>query len=231
VSRSVHTRPRAIRAADRLREPFAPRSASDPRGHHALVRTIKSDGIASTPEIVSRTDERVLPLPRIREQRPPPGTFHPLSRSEIRRALAFFGAECIYGVRSITLASAGTSMADDLVFGRLIVPGRIILYPQSLVPWTVAGRLPAVAETRLQRAGAIIERIAGGTQTTIQWPGATLRDFMLFDVLLHEIGHHIMQHHTGKRTMRIARTKDHEAFADAFARNARARFAATGAIL
>jgi Zn-dependent peptidase ImmA (M78 family) len=41
---------------------------------------------------------------------------------------------------------------------------------------------------------------------------------MLFDVLMHEVGHHLIQHHKGKRQARVARTRDHEAFADAFAR-------------
>jgi hypothetical protein len=40
---------------------------------------------------------------------------------------------------------------------------------------------------------------------------------MLFDVLLHEIGHHVLQHGKGKRLVRIARTRDHEAFATRFA--------------
>jgi hypothetical protein len=45
---------------------------------------------------------------------------------------------------------------------------------------------------------------------------------MLEEVLLHEIGHHVLQHHTGKRPVRIARTRDHEAFAAAFAEKERA---------
>jgi hypothetical protein len=40
---------------------------------------------------------------------------------------------------------------------------------------------------------------------------------MLFDVLLHEIGHHLIQQYRGKRTARVARTRDHEACADRFA--------------
>jgi hypothetical protein len=40
---------------------------------------------------------------------------------------------------------------------------------------------------------------------------------MLFDGLMHEIGHHLIQQHTGKRTARVMRTGDHERRADAFA--------------
>ena len=230
VSRTVHTRPRAIRAADRVRAPFAPRGASDPSACYSLARMLKSSGIVSQPETITSAGEPSMPLPRIREQRPLPGTFHPLSRREICLALGFFGAECVYGIRAITLASAVTPTTGDLSFGRLIVPGQIILSAHSIPPGTIAGRLPTDAEARLRCAGAIIELIAGGTQMIIAWPGATLRDFMLFDVLMHEIGHHVFQHHTGKRSVRIARTKDHEAFANAFARRCRARFIAAGAV-
>ncbi len=46
--------------------------------------------------------------------------------------------------------------------------------------------------------------------------------FMIFEVFLHEVGHHILQHNMGKRTERIARTRDHEAFARRFAERYRA---------
>ncbi len=68
--------------------------------------------------------------------------------------------------------------------------------------------------------------IAGGAQTIVAWPGETLREFMRFDVLLHEIGHHIIQHEKGKRAARVLRTKDHEAWADAFARHCSAEWRA-----
>jgi hypothetical protein len=62
-------------------------------------------------------------------------------------------------------------------------------------------------------------------QTTVDWPGDTLRDFVLFDVLMHEIGHHIVQQYTGNRAGRVMRTRDHEAFAERFARRCREEFA------
>jgi hypothetical protein len=40
---------------------------------------------------------------------------------------------------------------------------------------------------------------------------------MLFDGLMHEIGHHLIQHHTGKRLARVMRTTDHERSAGRFA--------------
>jgi hypothetical protein len=212
VSRSVHTRPRAIRAADRLRAPYAPRRVAN-------LRAVDVD--PNVRDIVS-------PVPRIHIQRPGPGMIHPASRADIVRVLAFFGPECSYGIRSITLARAPTIITNRLSFGRLIVPGRIVLFAQSASPWIVAGRLADEAEERLIRAGALAERVANGAQTVVSWPAESLRDFMLYDVLMHEIGHHLIQHHTGKRTVRVARTKDHEAFADAFARRCRDRAARAG---
>jgi hypothetical protein len=53
--------------------------------------------------------------------------------------------------------------------------------------------------------------------TLVDWPADTLRRFILEEVLLHELGHHALQHHKAKRRARIARTKDHEAFAARFA--------------
>jgi hypothetical protein len=212
VSRSAHTRPRAIRAADRLRAPHAPRRVGDLHINNAA------------PDAGD-----IIPLiPRIHVQRPGPGADHPASRADILRVLAFFGPECIYGIRSITLARTPGIVANRVQFGRLIVPGRIVLFAQPASPWVVAGRLPHEAEAHFIHAGAHIGQVANGTQTVVTWPAQSLRDFMLFDVLMHEIGHHRIQHYKGKRTVRVVRTKDHEAFADAFARQCRDRYVRAG---
>jgi hypothetical protein len=68
------------------------------------------------------------------------------------------------------------------------------------------------------------EREGGGV--AIHWSDAALRDFLLLDVLLHEIGHHVLQHESRKPAVRGARTRDHEAFADRFARRWRERWRA-----
>ena len=70
---------------------------------------------------------------------------------------------------------------------------------------------------RLERSGAIITAQPGLRMTLVEWPDNSLKRFMLEEVLLHELGHHILQHHKGKRPTRIARTKDHEASAEGFA--------------
>ncbi|MFI5930100.1 hypothetical protein ACIA3K_29570 [Micromonospora sp. NPDC051543] len=45
---------------------------------------------------------------------------------------------------------------------------------------------------------------------------ARLRDFMRCDVLLHELGHHLLQHRA-RKVSGVQRRSDHERFADAFA--------------
>jgi len=136
------------------------------------------------------------------------GFVHPLDESDIRQALDFFGPAAGYGVRAIELRHTD----DRLRLATLKVPGLIVLYEQRRPPWTFPGRLSPATLDRLRRAGAHVE-----AATTVDWPGDTLRDFLLFDGLMHEIGHHIVQHATGKRTARVMRTADHERRADAFA--------------
>jgi hypothetical protein len=158
------------------------------------------------------------PLPRLRIARPHDGYHHPAARADIVRLLQFFGEPCTYGLRSIELVR-DEAPANALQFGRLLVPGRIVLYEQPLSPWVLPGRLPATEEERLRAAGALVE--VEGIQSVVVWPGETLREFMLFDVLMHEIGHHMIQQYKGKRPARVVRTRDHEAFAACFARRCR----------
>ena len=162
-------------------------------------------------------------VPRVQVARPPASFLHPASRADVLDLLRRAGAECTYGLRAVRLAAPSRADGDGLLFGRLIVPGRIDLYAQPVPPWVLPGRLPADEEDRLRRAGAEIAPAGGGTQTVVAWPGDTLRRFMLLDVLLHELGHHVLQHERRAPAGRIVRTRDHEAFAEQFARRCRER--------
>jgi hypothetical protein len=51
----------------------------------------------------------------------------------------------------------------------------------------------------------------------VKWSPVALKEFVLFEGLMHEIGHHLIQQHAGKRTARVMRTADHEKRAAAFA--------------
>ncbi len=161
------------------------------------------------------------PLPRLVERRPREGHVHPAVKGDIARVLRFFGEPYLYGLRSIELVQQNVVAGDNLLMGRLVVPGRIILYDQPPSPWLLPRGLSAKAIDKLYHAGAVVEEGSPGAHTVVSWPGATLRDYMLFDVLMHEIGHHLIQQYTGKRRARVVRTKDHEAFAGHVARQCR----------
>src|SRR5438094_479488 len=120
--------------------------------------------------------------PRILVRRPRLGFPHPLDPASVRALLEDLGPEATRGLRSIELVPGASRR---LVFARLVVPGRILLFDQPHPPWT----LPVEADTALlEEAGALVttEPLA----RTITWPGETLGQFMLRRVLLHELGHH-----------------------------------------
>lgn len=165
-------------------------------------------------------------LPRVQVGRLPTGFVHPAARADVLDLLRRAGAECSYGLRTVRLSVAPRTDGTELRFGRLLVPGVIVLYAQPAPPWVLPGVLPAGEQDRLGQAGAEITSMGGGTQTIVAWPGDTLRRFMLLDVLLHEIGHHVLQHERRAPSRRIVRTRDHEAFADQFARRWRERLEA-----
>jgi hypothetical protein len=124
----------------------------------------------------------------------------------------------MYGVRSIEFVRAPASGGvSSLVFGRYEVPGRILLFEQPLPPWRLPGLLGNETLQRLEKAGAVVNLLPELGASLVDWPADTLRRFMLEEVLLHELGHHVLQHHKAKRQARVARTRDHEAFAALFA--------------
>jgi hypothetical protein len=154
-----------------------------------------------------RVEVRVCP--------PRPGFHHPVDPADVARALALFGPPASYGLRRIELRQSPPDRRSGLLVAGLAAPGTVVLFEQPRSPWTAAGRLTVEAAQRLWRAGARIEVTAGTTR--IDWPGRTLRDFVLFDGLMHEIGHHMIQQRSGKPAARVRRTADHERCADAFA--------------
>jgi len=216
TSRSRHTDPRDIRAKRRVKSPWQPRSAGDPSRRRQIGRMLKEMGIA-----YDFQDQDVASAPfqtRITIRRPRPGYVHPLEKVDLLRILNFVGAEAVYGLRSIALARQPDTSSPGLpLFGRLIVPGQIKIYEQPIPPWRIPGILPKSEAKNMRRTGAQVEIDLEIKATFVQWPEESLHKFMIFEVLLHEIGHHILQHSSGKRSQRVARTRDHEAFARRFA--------------
>ena len=220
MSRSKHTDPLAIRAKRRVQSPRDRRGVGDLSQRQRLGLLLKEMGLARPAS--EPATEPDIPQPRITVHRPQPGFFHPAKRSDVLRILEFGGPEAIYGIQRIEFSR--TSDNGGLLhsmMGRLDVPGRIILYEQPNSPWRLTGTLSEDDVALFRRAGATVDIQSEVAATIINWPGDTLRHFMLFEVLLHEIGHHILQHNKGKRTEQIARTRDHEAFAERFAQEYR----------
>lgn len=222
MARSKHTDPPRIRAPRRVRAPYEPRGHCDPSAERAPARELKELGIIPADSPEPRDRDRPAPLPRLWVTRARAGFGHPAGRGAIMRVLRFFGEPCTYGLRSIELLQGEAVVPGrGLLFGRLFVPGRVVLYDQPSSPWLLTGMLPEDEAARLQRAGALIDADEHSHWTTVTWPDNTLRDFMLFDVLMHEIGHHLIQQYKGKRPARVARSRDHEAFAHRFAARCR----------
>jgi hypothetical protein len=227
MSRSVHTRPRRILAASRVRALYERRGHADPSAARAHARAAKGLGLSGDHAPLAPVPDSLVHQPRLHTRRAREGYHHPAGRADIAAVLALVGPEATYGLRSVELARRPDGERGGLILGRLIVPGRIVLYEQAVPPWLLAGRVPARDAGRLRAAGAEVAPTANG-RTWVTWPPGALREFMLFDVLLHEVGHHVLQHHTGKRRVRIARTRDHEAFARAFADRYRRRYQEDG---
>jgi hypothetical protein len=171
---------------------------------------------------VRRADGPVA-APRVSVHRPPPGFLHPATRAEVQALLREAGEECTYGLRAVHLGAPAHLDGGRLRFGRLIVPGIIVLAAQAAPPWVLPGRLPAAEQERLRRSGAEVSLAGDGAQTVVAWPAGMLRRFVLFDVLLHELGHHVLQHQRRAPARRIVRTRDHEACAERLARRWRER--------
>jgi hypothetical protein len=147
--------------------------------------------------------------------------------ADVAAVLEFFGPTATYGLRAVELRPRS---GEGVAVATLHVPGVIVLFEQPSPPWVVRGRLDARSYERLNRAGARVTDDRAWTE--VDWPGESLRQFMLFDGLMHEIGHHRVQHGAGpgpgRRRARVRRTADHERHADAFAARCRAQWASTG---
>jgi hypothetical protein len=155
-------------------------------------------------------------FPVVRARRPATGRHHPATAADVRAALRIFGDEFYYGLTLVELMPAPVARSR-LPLGRLIGPGHIVLYDQARSPWRLGRPLTEDRRARLRIAGATVD-----TEGVVVWPGDTLRRFMLGYVLAHELGHHVLQHERRLRHARGARTRDHEARADAIAKRLRA---------
>lgn len=219
MSRSRHTDPPAIRSARRIRGPLEGRGAGDLSHRRVSGRKRKELGIPFDADPRPRRGRTRL---RIIVRQPRSGFHHPAGKREVLEILDAVGPLALYGLRSVELARMPTEVSAP-VFGRYRVPGSIVLFEQASPPWRLSGLLTAALARRLERAGAEVIALPDAGATIVDWSREGLQRFMLEEILLHELGHHVLQHHKGKRPKRIARTRDHEAFAERFAERQRAR--------
>ncbi len=222
MTRSVHTDPLDIRAARRLAAPDTARGIGARRLRHRTARRAKRKGEAHYES--RRASVRPASRVRIIESAPGDGYSHPAGRAEVRRFLDQLPPRYRYKLHAIELRSLPVGPRHARPLGRLLLPGRVILYAQSSSPWLLHGMPAKDEQARLRQAGAQVSVDRRSCLTVVTWPAHSLRDFMLEDVLLHELAHHLLQVSRAKPTVHIARVGDHEACAAALARGRATRF-------
>jgi hypothetical protein len=209
MTRSFATDPPGIRAARRIKAPRGRRDMEE-AARRRLLRLQRKLGLGAEPQAQVEPGQRV----EIVEVPPRRGYLHPLKPADIKRALDFFGPLAVYGLRSVELRPLVGPTANGVAIARLHVPGRVVLFEQPNPPWNLRA-LSDLSVNRLRRAGASVE--SSDAYVRVDWTPQALREFVLFEGLMHEIGHHLVQQHTGKRSGRVMRTADHEKRAVAFA--------------
>ena len=213
MARSVHTDPIDIRAARRLATPHAARGINDRHRLHRLARQAKRRGVQAghSKPALARNASRL----RIIRHAPSAGYAHPAEPADIRRLLQRLPPRYQYKLHTIELRPSPAREAPGaLPLGRLLLPGRVILFAQPCSPWMLGGLLADAEQERLMRAGASVYADRRSCLTVVTWPEGRLRDFMLYDVLLHELAHHALQVRHARPCAAAARRIDHEYCAD-----------------
>jgi hypothetical protein len=215
MSRSRHTDPAALRASRRALDPRASRGQGDERDSRRLRRVLKEHGYVLDGGGPTGNATSAQAMPRIGASKPGQNKYHPASPADIREVLSVAGLVATYGLQEVELFDPPLA-ATSMHLGALVAPGHIRLYAQPR-DRVVLGGLAATERAWLEAGGAKVEVFADGVQTRVLWPHDGLRRFMMLWVLPHEIGHHLIQHHRGKRVARVLRTLDHELTAELFA--------------
>jgi hypothetical protein len=161
-----------------------------------------------------RRTRRSLRRLRIKTQKPLPGMRHPLAARDIHALLEILGPASIYRLKSIRLRQESAVRAEGIVFAEYVAPGEIHLYAVPELPWRLPFLLYAEDREAFARYGARLKTDLEREQTTVTWSVDGLKRFALQEVLAHELGHHLLQHHKGKRTVMLCRRSDHEKRAD-----------------
>jgi hypothetical protein len=200
MSRSLHTQKYSCRAERRLARPTSRRS------REALH--LSGRGAKQVPQASPQLNVRLV--------RPQSGYFHPVSPSEIRCFLASIGSLAIYGLRAITLHGECPWKDQNILLGEYRLPGEIILYAVPSAPWEL-DFLPANEDLKaFQRHCQEIQINMRLQRVALHWQPEELRRFYLFEVLAHELGHHLKQYRSGKPSQPCCRLSEHEIWAELF---------------
>ncbi len=151
-------------------------------------------------------------------ERPHERFIQPCTASEVREVLMSCPSKFLHGLRSVHILS-GTSKQEKalgLLHYGTYSPQRIFLhaYPKRLMEQRYATPPPPHIRRTYERFGAQVKRCHGGW--SLRFDARSLRLFYLFDVLLHELGHHVDKHVFSRTDASAERYA--EWFADAQAR-------------
>lgn len=199
MSRSLHTQKLECRAERRLARPYSKR----------CTEAAYLDGSAPKP----KTPDMPWRL-RIRNSKPLPGMQPLLTVRDIMALLDPLGPTALYGLKAIRLRRENAIRLEGVVFAEYLPGGEIHLYAVPTLPWRLPFLLAPADQELFLRYGASIAEHPQRLMTTIHWNAATLKRFALYGVLAHELGHHLLQHHGGKRKVMFCRRSDHEQRAD-----------------
>lgn len=153
--------------------------------------------------------DQVLPIYELPLYR---GFVRPFSAADVRQILADVPAKYLHGLTAVFLLGGSAKQLRSRRINRygMYSSGRIYLCPiptSSLVRHLDHPPKPSVAR-EYTRFGAVLSQVSGNW--VLRLSIENLRMFILYDVLLHEIGHHVERWLRGRRS-------NSESFANWFA--------------
>jgi hypothetical protein len=161
---------------------------------------------------VAHRDDGTLVSPRIVSRDPRQGDVHPLTKSGLTTTLDLIPATYLYGLSRIELLPLTAEIGQP--FGRYRPSEKSIVLYSLPLRWEV-GISAEVARREVGKAGARVTTEGG--LTVVTWDDHVLMSFwFLFEVLLHELGHHYRHQYRFRRGP-VGRTRDEERIADILA--------------
>ena len=204
MSRSLHTQKLEIRAGRRSVRPFSHR-----REEAEYLSGRKKSGTLLHSLRIS-----------IKSQKPLPGLCHAVTPREIRSFLIRLGHASYYRLRAINIRRECGFRPTGIVFAEYAVPDEIQLFALPQLPWSLPFLLSVVDFNLFESYGASLVVDHVREYTVITWSPSGLQQFVLCEVLAHELGHHLLQTRKSQGSRSRYRTSDHEKRAGLYAMRA-----------